>query len=156
MTVIKKNSLYGNRPKGNCLSYFSCKHQADTRIVSLVLSFILLSFFTAVTAQNNKDKSDAKKIRKANVGGYMITQREKVDESYNAGYSMYAAAWPLLKEYSGRSFQSGLFGTWMHPQYDGPLPVEKLYTDIDPALIVSPPAGMEVGYVPIATKQGLE
>lgn len=134
MTVAKKNTLYGHRPKGTCQSCFSCKNPADTRTVSMVLSFILLFFFTAVIAQNNKDKSDASNIRKANVGGYMITQREKVDESYNAGYSMYAAAWPLLKEYSGRSFQSGLFGTWMHPQYDGPLPVEKLYTDIEGGL----------------------
>lgn len=73
-------------------------------------------------------------VIKGNVGGYMITQIEKVDESYNAGYSMYAAAWPLLKDYTGRSFQSGLFGTWMHPQYDAPLPVEKLYTDIEGGL----------------------
>ncbi|MDN3689542.1 hypothetical protein [Cyclobacterium jeungdonense] len=134
MTVIKKNTLYGHRSKGTCLSCFSCKSPADTRTVSLVLSFILLFLFTAVTAQNTRDKSYENKIRKANVGGYMITQREKVDESYNAGYSMYAAAWPLLREYSGRSFQSGLFGTWMHPQYDGPLPVEKLYTDIEGGL----------------------
>ncbi|MCP4313721.1 MAG: hypothetical protein GY790_20905 [Bacteroidetes bacterium] len=71
---------------------------------------------------------------KAHAGGYLITQREKVDESYNAGYSMYAAAWPLVKEYPGRSFQSGLFGTWMHPEHDGPLPVEKFYTDIEGGL----------------------
>lgn len=134
MTVTKKNTLYEHRPKRTCQSYFSCKNPADTRTVSVVLSFILLFFFNAVIAQNNKDKSYASKIRKANVGGYMITQREKVDELYNAGYSMYAAAWPLLREYSGRSFQSGLFGTWMHPQYDGPLPVEKLYTDIEGGL----------------------
>jgi hypothetical protein len=106
----------------------------DSRIIPLTLSFILLLFVTAVSAQNTKGKSEESMIRKANVGGYMITQREKVDESYNAGYSMYAAAWPLLREYSGRSFQSGLFGTWMHPQYDKPLPVEKLYTDIEGGL----------------------
>ena len=28
--------------------------------------------------------------------------------------------------------------------------------DIDPALLVKPPKGMEVGYVPIATRQELE
>jgi hypothetical protein len=28
--------------------------------------------------------------------------------------------------------------------------------DIDPALIVTPPAGLEAGYVPIATRQGIE
>jgi len=31
-----------------------------------------------------------------------------------------------------------------------------LNADIDPALIVTPPKGMKVGYVPIVTKQGLE
>ncbi|MGM0573780.1 MAG: hypothetical protein ACQESL_08510, partial [Bacteroidota bacterium] len=60
--------------------------------------------------------------------------RERVDESYNAGYSMYAAAWPLLKEYPGRSFQSGLFGTWMHPQNDREAPIERFYTDIEGGL----------------------
>ena len=74
------------------------------------------------------------KIRKGNIGGYMITQLEKVDTTFDAGYSMYAAAWPLVKDYPGREFQSGLFGTWMHPQYDKPLPVPKLYTDIEGGL----------------------
>ena len=44
---------------------------------------------------------------------------EKVDEKYNAGFSMYVAAWPLLKNYPGQDFQSGLFGTWMFAQFDG-------------------------------------
>jgi hypothetical protein len=78
--------------------------------------------------------SDKGTIRNGNVGGYMITQIEKVDESFNAGYSMYMAAWPLVRNYPGRSFQSGLFGTWMHPQHDGPLPVEKLYSNIEGGL----------------------
>jgi len=79
-------------------------------------------------------ETEAQEMKKGNVGGYLITQREKVDESYNAGYSMYAAAYPLIREYPGREFQSGLFGTWMHPQNDEPLPVEKLYTDIEGGL----------------------
>ncbi len=78
--------------------------------------------------------SDNGPVRNGNVGGYMITQIEKVDESYNAGYSMYMAAWPLVRDYPGRSFQSGLFGTWMHPQHDGPLPLEKLYSNIEGGL----------------------
>lgn len=100
------------------------------------LLFILLAPFAC--SQDGPDKVEPakheSKIVNANVGGYLITQREKVDESYNAGYSMYAAAWPLVKEYPGRSFQSGLFGTWMHPEHDGPLPVERLYTDIEGGL----------------------
>lgn len=96
-----------------------------------IVNFLIILVTHFALAQK---ASDEVKLQKGNVGGYMITQREKVDESYNAGYSMYAAAWPLLKEYPGRSFQSGLFGTWMHPQHDGPLPIERLYTDIEGGL----------------------
>ena len=46
---------------------------------------------------------------------------------------MYVAAWPLLKNYPGKRFQTGLFGTWMFAQYDGPKP-EKLYSDIEGGL----------------------
>ena len=96
-----------------------------------LIATIFFSLFSALAlAQENVNKS----MKKGNIGGYMITKVEKVNESFNAGYSMYAAAWPLIKEYPGRSFQSGLFGTWMHPSYDGPLPVEKLYTDIEGGL----------------------
>ena len=96
----------------------------------LIATIFFSLFSTLALAQENVNKS----LKKGNIGGYMITKVEKVNESFNAGYSMYAAAWPLIKEYPGRSFQSGLFGTWMHPSYDGPLPVEKLYTDIEGGL----------------------
>ena len=96
----------------------------------LIATIFFSLFSTLALAQDNVNKS----MKKGNIGGYMITKVEKVNESFNAGYSMYAAAWPLIKEYPGRSFQSGLFGTWMHPSYDGPLPVEKLYTDIEGGL----------------------
>jgi hypothetical protein len=39
--------------------------------------------------------------------------------------------------------------------YLTPPTVGKL-ADIDPALIVSPPPGLEVGYVPVATRQAVE
>lgn len=98
---------------------------------NLFIGFLLFILHAIpVSAQDTAGKS----MKKGNVGGYMIAQTEKVDESYNAGYSMYVAAYPLLKDYPGRSFQSGLFGTWMHPMYDKPLPVPKLYTDIEGGL----------------------
>ena len=53
------------------------------------------------------------------MAGYLLVPHEKVDAKYNAGFSMYVAAWPLLKNYPGQEFQSGLFGTWMFAQYDG-------------------------------------
>ena len=89
-------------------------------------SVIILALILVVTGTAAQQASDGSRLKKGNVGGYMIAQTEKVDDSYNAGYSMYVAAYPLLKEYPGRSFQSGLFGTWMHPMYDKPFPVPKL------------------------------
>lgn len=97
-------------------------------LIALTLFFVNNPMASAQRSAGEKD------LRNANVGGYLITQIDKVDESYNAGYSMYMAAWPLVKEYPGRSFQSGLFGTWMHPQQDGPLPLEKFYTNIEGGL----------------------
>jgi len=73
-------------------------------------------------------------ISNCNVGGYMIVHKEKVDNSYNAGYSLYSAAWPLEEDYHGRSFQTGLFGTWLFPDSKGPIPGEKFYTDIEGGL----------------------
>ncbi len=72
-------------------------------------------------------------IQKGTMAGYLIVPNDKVPETYNAGFSMYSAAWPLLKEYPGNRFQTGLFGTWMFAQYDGPKP-EKLYSDIEGGL----------------------
>ena len=72
----------------------------------------------------------ANQIQKGEMAGYLLVPNEKVPETYNAGFSMYVAAWPLLQEYPGHRFQTGLFGTWMHAQYDGPKP-DKLYPVID-------------------------
>jgi len=72
-------------------------------------------------------------IQKGEMAGYLLVPNEKVQETYNAGFSMYVAAWPLLQEYPGRRFQTGLFGTWMHAQYDGPAPTN-VYSDIEGGL----------------------
>jgi hypothetical protein len=71
--------------------------------------------------------------QKAEMAGYLLVPHERVDKSFNAGFSMYVAAWPLLKNYPGQEFQSGLFGTWMFSQYDGKKP-EKIYSDIEGGL----------------------
>ena len=110
------------------ISFKFLKENCSVRFVAISLIVFIGPF---ASAQKGSVEST---ISMGNVGGYLITQMEKVDESYNAGYSMYVAAYPLLKDYPGREFQSGLFGTWMHPQHDAPLPVEKLYTDIEGGL----------------------
>ena len=94
----------------------------------LATSFSLLGFLfgsTQVHAQN--------KIQEGEMAGYLLVPHEKVPESYNAGFSMYVAAWPLLNKYPSNRFQTGLFGTWMFAQYPEPKP-SKLYSDIEGGL----------------------
>lgn len=71
--------------------------------------------------------------KRGEMAGYLLVPNEKVPETFNAGFSMYIAAWPLLKQYPGQRFQSGLPGTWMFAQpVDKPL--EKGYSDIEGGL----------------------
>ena len=72
-------------------------------------------------------------VQRGEMAGYLLVPNDNVPETFNAGFSMYVAAWPLLAEYPGSRFQTGLFGTWMHAQYDGPAP-EKVYSDIEGGL----------------------
>jgi hypothetical protein len=69
----------------------------------------------------------------AEMAGYLLVPHEKVAKSFDAGFSLYVAAWPLLKNYPGQSFQSGLFGTWMFAQNEG-LPRKGHYSDIEGGL----------------------
>ncbi len=71
--------------------------------------------------------------KEGEMAGYLLVSTEKVPANFNAGFSIYAAAWPLLQQYPGHRFQTGLFGTWMHPQYEGKAPKD-LYTDIEGGL----------------------
>jgi hypothetical protein len=69
------------------------------------------------------------------MAGYLFGPAEKVPEEFNGGFSLYAAAWPLVQTYPGHKFQTGLCGTWMHPQYEaGKEPAGKCYTDIEGGL----------------------
>ena len=91
----------------------------------LFLSFILL----AVNASSAE-------IQEGEMAGYLFGPAEKVPEEFNGGFSLYAAAWPLVGTYPGHKFQTGLCGTWMHPQYEpGKGSEGKCYTDIEGGLI---------------------
>jgi hypothetical protein len=72
-------------------------------------------------------------VQQGEMAGYLLVPNDKVPETFNAGYSMYVAAWPLLREYPGNRFQTGLFGTWMFAQYEGKGPTN-LYSDIEGGL----------------------
>lgn len=74
-------------------------------------------------------------IQQGEMAGYLFGPAEKVPEEFNGGFSLYAAAWPLVATYPGHSFQTGLCGTWMSPQHEADKkPEGKCYTDIEGGL----------------------
>jgi hypothetical protein len=87
---------------------------------------VALSLASAVAAPGQ--------IQNGEMAGYLLIPHEKAPETYNGGFSMYVAAWPLLKDYPGNRFQTGLPGTWMHAQNDRPSPIERMYSDIEGGL----------------------
>lgn len=77
----------------------------------------------------------AAEVTSGEMAGYLFGPAERVPEEFNGGFSLYAAAWPLVAAYPGHRFQTGLCGTWMHPQYEpGQKPEGKCYTDIEGGL----------------------
>ena len=98
-----------------------------------LLSVILLPLCHAILFAGEVPAPVQPALQPAEMAGYLLVGVDKVAERWNAGFSLYVAAWPLLRHYPGHRFQSGLFGTWMHPQYDGPAPAN-LYTDIEGGL----------------------
>lgn len=58
---------------------------------------------------------------RANVFGFTTFPKEKVPNSFNAGYSMYPTIWSLVETHPGKQYQSGLFGTWMKIRTDQPM-----------------------------------
>jgi len=72
-------------------------------------------------------------ILEGEMAGYLLVPNEHAPATYNAGFSMYVAAWPLLQAYPGHRFQTGLFGTWMFAQYDGRAPTN-MYSDVEGGL----------------------
>ena len=66
------------------------------------------------------------------IGGYMLTGATAPPQTYNAGYSFYSTAWPLLGDYPrDNRVQTGLYGTWMFPSTSF---VTNHYTDIEGGL----------------------
>jgi hypothetical protein len=80
--------------------------------------------------------------KNAEMSGYMLVPVERIPDTFDAGFSLYAAAWPLVERYPGSRFQTGLFGTWMFAQFarlpDGKHdPADKpgdMYSDIEGGL----------------------
>lgn len=94
--------------------------------------WIFSLMFVLVTLMPSGGRSQ-ERIREGEMAGYLLVPHDKVPEKYNAGFSMYVAAWPLLGQYPGDRFQTGLFGTWMFAQYGRPKPAD-MYSDIEGGL----------------------
>lgn len=94
------------------------------KLASIVVLTFAVTFHSA-TAQSPPSA--------AQMAGYLLVPNERVPQDYGGGFSMYVAAWPLLENYPGNRFQTGLFGTWMHPLHD-PKPDERIYNDIEGGL----------------------
>lgn len=84
-------------------------------------------------ADNTLPTPETERMQRGEMAGYLLVPNERVPETYDAGFSMYVAAWPLLDQYPGQRFQTGLFGTWMFARKEPALPV-KLYSDIEGGL----------------------
>ena len=98
----------------------------------LILQILCVTFALALSANS---RLVAQEVERAEMAGYLLIPNDKVPQSYNAGFSMYVAAWPLLDEYPGRRFQTGLLSTWMFAQYEeGQKPKQKVYSDIEGGL----------------------
>ncbi|MCB1210981.1 MAG: hypothetical protein KDK97_16780, partial [Verrucomicrobiales bacterium] len=101
----------------------------DTAGVLKLGEVLAQSFLQGPTAKPSAE------VTEGEMAGYLFGPNEKVPEEFHGGFSLYAAAWPLVETYPGHKFQTGLCGTWMHPQWaDAEKPTEKCYTDIEGGL----------------------
>ncbi|TWU48649.1 hypothetical protein Poly51_45500 [Rubripirellula tenax] len=104
------------------------------RFLAVLAAFALLHVVVGPSQADDEAKADDKESIMA---GYLMVPNEKVPQEYGGGFSLFVKAWPLLENYPGRKFQTGLFGTWMFPVYDPPVqrPLrEGVYTDIEGGL----------------------
>lgn len=100
---------------------------------ALLAVILALPIPAGLTVGSDARSQEPAPIRNGEMAGYLLVPNEKVPESFNAGFSMYVAAWPLLDRYPGSRFQTGLFGTWMFAQNEVE-PEIKLYSDIEGGL----------------------
>lgn len=98
-----------------------------------VTNGVLPSVVALVVAASGLPAQAGDRIQEGEMAGYLLIPNEKVPDTFNAGFSMYVAAWPLLQQYPGQRFQSGLPGTWMSAQYVGRAPTN-LYSDVEGGL----------------------
>ena len=117
------NPTHGHHEFGHAETYFLVGDSLGKAMRSLVVTGAE-PFVPAQPAGAHED---------GELSGYMLVPLERAPEEFNAGFSLYAAAWPIVERYPGSRFQTGLFGTWMFAQYEGEAPKD-LYSDIEGGL----------------------
>jgi len=110
---------------------------SEKKTFNLLFYSVVIIFILSVTPL----VSASEKIQKGEMAGYLGVPHDRVPETYGGGFSLYVAAWPLVKEYPGNRFQTGLFGTWMHAKNERPAPIDpetkkpmRIYSDIEGGL----------------------
>lgn len=109
--------------------------------IRLPICFLMVLLMCTLAARGQTKRGEAARqstqAADSIMAGYLLVPNEPVPAEYSGGFSLYVKAWPLLENYPGRKFQTGLFGTWMFPAYDPsvkrPLS-EGVYTDIEGGL----------------------
>ncbi|QOJ01120.1 MAG: hypothetical protein HRU70_11700 [Phycisphaeraceae bacterium] len=119
------NPGHGHHEFGNAETYL---------LVGDALGRAMLTLLGSPARQTPGDEPPAPPtLTTGEMSGYMLVPVERAPEEFNAGFSLYAAAWPIVDTYPGSRFQTGLFGTWMFAQFEGEAP-KNLYSDIEGGL----------------------
>ncbi len=109
------NPGHGHHEFGNAETYFLVGDALGTAMRALTVDGAPPFVPTLPPAQSAAKYMEAP--TKGEMSGYMLVPVERAPEEFNAGFSLYAAAWPVVERYPGSNFQTGLFGTWMFAQY---------------------------------------
>ncbi len=100
---------------------------------ALITLGLLASSCTTEMGGPDAGGGTAGRVQAASLLGYLVLPQADAPVTFNAGFTLYVAAWPLLKSYPGNRFNSGLPSTWMFAQYPGAAPAD-LYSDIEGGL----------------------
>ena len=100
-----------------------------SRRLAALASFALVPA-TAAHAQDGKPAG----AQAGQMDGYLGVPQEKVALDFGGGFAMHVAARPLLGQWPGDRFQTGLFGTWMFAHLGADKPAAKIYSDVEGGL----------------------
>ena len=72
----------------------------------------------------------AGKPQEIQMAGYLLVPHRQSPQSYNAGFSMYTAVWPLFHGFDTQPVDSGSFGTWLVAHLAARLPSDQQHASL--------------------------